>query len=181
MPLQLVRYGPVLIFQGYNNWTTGLYGYSWDMMVHTWNTHAVIVQVVDNEKHKEFYVDPHLYAPNDRWTKHGDMVHQYARCLRENLMDDAERFRVGNERVISENISIYVDVWCSMNGRFTQRIFDPKVDILKAEWGPFRKVPYLMPLLDEALDWRADLEKMKKEVHSWNNYSDVIFLADFPG
>ena len=24
------------ITQGYNNWTNGLYGYSWDMMVHSW-------------------------------------------------------------------------------------------------------------------------------------------------
>lgn len=96
-------------------------------------------------------------------------------------MEDAERFKVNNKRLLSDNISIYVDVWCSMNGRFTQRIFDPRVDILTAEWSPLRKVSYLLPLLDEALDWRTDLERMKKEVHSWNNYSDVIFLADFPG
>lgn len=96
-------------------------------------------------------------------------------------MKNAERFKENNERVLSDNISIYVDVWCSMNGRFTQRIFNPKVDLLEAEWGPFEKVSYLMPLLDDALDWRTDLENIKKEVHSWNNYSDVIFLADFPG
>lgn len=151
------------------------------MMVHTWDTHAVIVQVVDNERHNDFYVDPYIYTPNERWTRHGDMTQQYARCLRDNIMKNAERFKENNERVLSDNISIYVDVWCSMNGRFTQRIFNPKVDLLEAEWGPFEKVSYLMPLLDDALDWRTDLENIKKEVHSWNNYSDVIFLADFPG
>ena len=36
------------VTQGYNNWTNGLYGYSWDMMVHAWQTMHVVVSV----KHK---------------------------------------------------------------------------------------------------------------------------------
>ncbi|XP_053602208.1 vitamin K-dependent gamma-carboxylase [Plodia interpunctella] len=167
------------VTKGYNNWTDGLYGYSWDMMVHTWDTHSIIVKVVDNERNSEFFVDPTLYTLNDRWTRHGDMVYQYAKCLKENLKEETRR---RNKRpVISNNISIYIDVWCSMNGRFTQRMFDPKVDLLRAHWHPFSRVPFLMPLLDEALSWRSYLDEMKDYVHSWNNYSDVIFLADFPG
>ncbi|XP_060801297.1 vitamin K-dependent gamma-carboxylase isoform X1 [Amyelois transitella] len=168
------------ITKGFNNWTDGLYGYSWDMMVHTWDTHSIIVKVVDNERKSEFFVDPTSYTLNDRWTRHGDMVYQYAKCLKENLMEESYR-RNRYRPMISDNISIFVDVWCSMNGRLAQRMFDPKVDLLKANWHPFARIPYLMPLLDEALGWRNYLDDMKKVVQEWNNYSDVIFLADFSG
>lgn len=48
---------------------------------------------------------------------------------------------------LSSNISIYVDVWCSLNGRFQQRMFKPNVDILTAEWHPLKPVSFLVPLL----------------------------------
>ncbi|XP_028167858.1 vitamin K-dependent gamma-carboxylase [Ostrinia furnacalis] len=166
------------ITKGYNNWTNGLYGYSWDMMVHTWEPHSIVVKVVDNKANQEFYVDPDLFTLNDRWTRHGDMVHQYAKCLEQKLAQSGKSYTY---RKIPKNISIYIDVWCSMNGRFIQRMFDPKVDLLKADWSPLQPVPYLMPLLDEALHWRTALDDIRNNVLSWSNYSDVTFIADFPG
>ncbi|CAH2232616.1 jg14809 [Pararge aegeria aegeria] len=162
------------ITKGYNNWTKGLYGYSWDMMIHTWNIESVVVKVVDNINQEEFFIDPSFYTPNDRWTRHGDMVHQYAQCLK-------ERVGILGNHDFYFNLSVYVDVWCSMNGRFTQRMFDYKVDLLETPWSPFQPISYLMPLLDEALSWRDVLREKEKDVHSWNNYSDVVFIADFPG
>ncbi|KPJ14894.1 Vitamin K-dependent gamma-carboxylase [Papilio machaon] len=170
------------ITKGYNNWTNGLYGYSWDMMVHTWDMDSVIVKVVDNEKNIEFYVDPHHLTPNERWSRHGDMVHQYARCIKDNIMKESSKRKWNNSgNYLSENISIYIDVWASLNGRFTQRMFDPKVDMLNVSWSPFSPISYLMPLLDEGLSWREQLLSIRETVHSWNNNSDVVFLADFPG
>lgn len=148
------------------------------MMVHTWESHSVVVKLVDNERNKEFYIDPSRYTPNDRWTRHGDMVHQYADCLYKKLVENERT--VGGPQ-LSNNISIYVDIWYSMNGRFTQRMFDPRVDLLQAAWSPFKTVPYLMTLLDEASHWRSILDDIRREVHEWSNTSDVIFLADFPG
>nr|CAD7447936.1 unnamed protein product [Timema bartmani] len=46
------------ITKGYNNWTKGLYGYSWDMMVHSWDTILVVVKVVENDNGKEHFIDP---------------------------------------------------------------------------------------------------------------------------
>ncbi|XP_068630722.1 vitamin K-dependent gamma-carboxylase [Battus philenor] len=169
------------ITKGYNNWTNGLYGYSWDMMVHTWDVHSVVVKVVDNERNAEFYVDPYHFTGNDRWSRHGDMVHQYARCLRDNIYNEVKKRNWNDPKHISGNISIYIDVWSSLNGRFTQRMFDSKVDILNTSWSPFAPVSYLMPLLDEGLDWRERLFDIREVVHSWNNKSDVLFIADFPG
>lgn len=167
------------------------------MMVHTWDSHSVILKLVDNGSKKEFFLDPYIYSPNDRWTRHGDMVYQYAQCIKDNFINqlDLNNIRVSNKNEVADqdnfdkekkanfvsNVSLYVDIWCSLNGRFTQRMFDPKVDLLNADWSPYRTVSFLMPLMDEKLHWREDLDRMRKEVHSWNNNSDVIFLADFSG
>ncbi|XP_038210572.1 vitamin K-dependent gamma-carboxylase [Zerene cesonia] len=167
------------ITKGYNNWTNGLYGYSWDMMVHTWDVYSVVVKVVNNENNAEYFVDPYIYTPNDRWTRHGDMVYQYAHCLKDRLLKTHTGKQI-SANSLSENISIYIDVWCSMNGRFIQRMFS-KEDMLAVSWSPLKQLSYIMPLLDEGLNWRSYLQNMKEVVHSWNNYSDVVFIADFPG
>lgn len=148
------------------------------MMVHTWEPHSIVVKVVDNDNKGEFYVDPYLFTPNDRWTRHGDMVYQYAQCLEQKILKSRKS---SYPPKVPKNISIYIDVWCSMNGRFVQRMFDPKVDLLKADWSPFEPVSFLMPVLDEALHWRSRLDEMRENVNSWSNYSDVTFFADFPG
>lgn len=76
---------------------------------------------------------------------------------------------------------MYFDVWSSMNRRFQQRVFHPSVDLLKAEWSPFQKTEWVLPLLDQFNYMRPKIEKMAAEVYGWNNYSDVLFIADFPG
>lgn len=45
------------ITQGYNNWTNGLYGYSWDMMVHGWQTMHVVVSVKHKPTSRISYLD----------------------------------------------------------------------------------------------------------------------------
>ena len=44
--------------KGYNNWTNGLYGYSWDMMVHNWQIQHVKVMYVDKDTGEEGYLNP---------------------------------------------------------------------------------------------------------------------------
>lgn len=143
------------------------------MMVHSWDVNSVIIRTVDNKYNKEFYLDPGLYAPNERWASHGDMAFQYAHCLKNTII---------KETLKNENISIYFDIWIALNGRFAQRIFDPMFNILNTSWSIFERVPFLMPLLDdEGLNWRSVFLEMKDEVTSWSNYSEILFLADFPG
>lgn len=105
------------------------------------------------------------------------MLIQYAQCLKSNLLNGAS----ANDYRLSKNISIYVDIWCSLNGRFQQRMFDPRVDLLTADWSPIKEVSWLMPLLTEFSSWRKQIMKLEKEIYSWSEYSDVIFVADFPG
>ena len=44
--------------QGYNAWTQGLYGYSWDMMVHSWSTQHLRVTIVDKSNGNVTYLRP---------------------------------------------------------------------------------------------------------------------------
>lgn len=92
-----------------------------------------------------------------------------------------QHFLAKYDYITSENISIYIDVWCSLNGRFQQRMYNPNYDLLNAKWSPFTRVEWLLPLLTEYNDFRQKLIKIQEEVYSWSNYTDLLFIADFPG
>lgn len=79
------------------------------------------------------------------------------------------------------DVSIYLDVWSSLNGRFQQRMYDPNVDLTKAKWSAFEKPAWTLPLLTELSTWRLKLPEIEEKIFSWSNYSDVLFVADFPG
>lgn len=83
-----------------------MYGYSWDMMVHSWDTILVVVKVVDNKSGNEHFLDPQAWTQNDRWSKHSDMCLQYASCLKDNLISDFHR----KTNFMDQNLFIQ-DVW----------------------------------------------------------------------
>lgn len=62
----------------------GPYGYFWDMMMYSWDTILAVMKIRDNESGLEIFIDPELWAPNDRWTRHGDMVYQFVHCIKVN-------------------------------------------------------------------------------------------------
>jgi len=156
--------------KGYNTWTNGLYGYSWDMMVHNWKHIHTRVTVIDKSMRK-FYLDPEAWTKSSRWSHHADMVKQFAACAQQHLYND---FNISDP-------SIYVDAWISLNGRFAQRVYDHRVDMVRAEWSPFKKPEWVLPLLTQLTDWRQKLKKFEESLYSESNYTSVIFIADFPG
>jgi vitamin K-dependent gamma-carboxylase len=158
------------VTKGYNTWTNGLYGYSWDMMVHNWKHIHTRVTVID-ESMRKFYINPEAWTRSVRWVHHSDMVKQFANCAQKHLYNDLN----------ITNPSIYVDAWISLNGRFAQRVYDPRIDIVKAEWSPFKKPDWVLPLLTQLTDWRQKLKQVEESIYEENNYTSVIFIADFPG
>lgn len=107
------------------------------------------------------------------------MTHQYAQCINNNLKNE---FKLNDKSILtSDNFSIYFDVWCSLNGRFQQRILNPTVDLLKTDWHPLKKPAFTLPLLKEYNHFRKKINKISDDVFSWSNYTDVLFMADFPG
>ncbi len=61
------------------------------------------------------------------------------------------------------------------------RMFNPQVDIMKAEWHPFKATPWLMPLLIDLSGWRTRLDEIEHHIYNTTNGTDVVFIADFPG
>ncbi|XP_033108157.1 vitamin K-dependent gamma-carboxylase-like [Anneissia japonica] len=158
------------VTKGYNNWTDGLYGYSWDMMVHSWSSQHIKITYVDNTTGQVGYITPgvHLWdGASERWSAHGDMLKQYAMCLVNRLKDHNIR-----------HPQLYFDVWRSLNGRFQQRMWNPKVDIVAADWSPLSQSSYLMPLLSELSPWRTKFDEIQDAL---DNQTTVVFVADFPG
>ncbi|XP_054613614.1 vitamin K-dependent gamma-carboxylase isoform X2 [Dunckerocampus dactyliophorus] len=155
------------ITQGYNNWTNGLYGYSWDMMVHSRSHQHVKITYKDGQTGEVGYLNPGVFTHSRRWKDHGDMLKQYATCLSELL----PRYNISDPE-------IYFDIWVSINERFQQRIFDPRVDIVKADWSPFRPNPWLMPLLVDLSPWRTKFQEIESTL---DNQTEIVFIADFPG
>ncbi|XP_017266135.1 vitamin K-dependent gamma-carboxylase [Kryptolebias marmoratus] len=155
------------ITQGYNNWTNGLYGYSWDMMVHSRSHQHVKITYRDGKTGEVGYLNPGVFTHSRRWKDHGDMLKQYANCLSGLL----PRYNISDPE-------IYFDIWVSINERFQQRIFDPRVDIVKAEWSPFKPNPWLMPLLVDLSPWRTKFQEIEG---SLDNQTEIVFIADFPG
>ncbi|XP_019797733.1 vitamin K-dependent gamma-carboxylase isoform X1 [Tursiops truncatus] len=153
--------------QGYNNWTNGLYGYSWDMMVHSRSHQHVKITYRDGRTGELGYLNPGVFTQSRRWKDHADMLKQYATCLSRLL----PKYNVTEPQ-------IYFDIWVSINDRFQQRIFDPRVDIVQATWSPFQRTPWLQPLLMDLSPWRTKLQEIKS---SLDNHTEVVFIADFPG
>lgn len=159
------------ITKGYNNWTNGLYGYSWDMMVHRWNIQHIQITYVQKDTGETGYLDPLAFVRSERrWPLHADMVKQYATCIEERL-----------NKYGLKNIELYFDIWISMTKRFQQRIFDPKTDILHAEWSPFQKTKWILPLQAQLSDWRRKMDKITKAIQKRNPEREVTFILDFPG
>jgi vitamin K-dependent gamma-carboxylase len=107
------------ITQGYNGWTQGAYGYSWDMMIHSFRNQHIKITYEDGETGEVGYLKPNAFMgrARNRWTMHPDMLKQYATCLTKNL-----------EQSGVKEPKIYFDVWKSMNQRFVQRVYDPRID-----------------------------------------------------
>ncbi|CAH1793361.1 unnamed protein product [Owenia fusiformis] len=158
------------ITKGYNNWTNGLYGYSWDMMVHSWRNQHIRLTYVDNSNGEVGYLKPDGWTTTKRWSSHGDMLKQYAMCIQEKMT-----------QYDLNNVSLYFDIWRSMNGRFQQRMFDPRVDMVTAQWHPLMDTSYLMPMLADLSDWRGKLKEIEDSLIEKTNDTDVVFVADFPG
>lgn len=77
--------------------------------------------------------------------------------------------------------AVYFDIWKSMNGRLQQRLIDPRVDIAAAPWSPWRKTPWMMPLLVNLTVWRSKIPELRKRYAIDDRSRILQCYADFPG
>ncbi|XP_067935757.1 vitamin K-dependent gamma-carboxylase-like isoform X1 [Watersipora subatra] len=161
---------------GYKNWSGSLYGYSWDMMVHNWETQHIKVKYMSRVTGQEGYLEPSAFVSTTRWSNYPDMVKQHASCIAEML---AEEYDI-------HDVEIYMDIWHSMNHRFQQRFIDPSIDLVRAPWSPFQPASFVLPLLNDLNDWRDKLkdlhnQALEKDADWFIHNPGVTFVADFPG
>ncbi len=156
------------ITKGYNNWTNGLYGYSWDMMVHSWHTQHIKINFIDKKTNKTHYLNPKAWTNRRRWSSHADMIYQYANCIKERL-----------HSYNYTEIELYMDIWRSLNHRFHQRQIDPRVNMANAKWNPFEQTEWIIPLLSDLTDWRTKMKQIEDEYSDKN--VNLTFLADLKG
>ena len=90
-----------VITKGYNTWTDGLYGYSWNMMVNNWRILHKRLIVVNKNTAEKYYLNPSYWSPNNRWTHHADMAKQFANCIAYRLSD----------KYNMTNVAVYMDIW----------------------------------------------------------------------
>lgn len=177
MAIQLFLPWSHFITLGYNGWCQGTYGYSWDMMIHSFSTQHVKIKFVNTLTGEDGYLKPDAFTSgraSSRWTSHPDQLWQYATCLQEKLVG----LGVGDEEHKPE---IYFDVWKTMNKRFNQRVYDSEIDILNSDWKYNKKPTYTLPLLSGYSDWRPKIREMQKDFMNQSDYTEVTFIADFPG
>lgn len=65
-----------------------------------------------------------------------------------------------------------------LRARGCHRLVDPRVDVVRAPWSPWRRTPWVLPLLLELSPWRQRLQELES---SLDGHMDVVFIADFPG
>src|SRR5699024_4850606 len=108
----------------------------------------------DSNRPVVYYLNPDSWTLNARWSHHVDMVVQFARCVEHRM----------NRHYGLKHIRLYLDVWTSLNGRFTQRMYDPRQNILEMHWSPFERPHWILPILGGSEEWRSRLESMDREM-----------------
>uniref|UniRef100_A0A8C3LCC0 Vitamin K-dependent gamma-carboxylase n=1 Tax=Chrysolophus pictus TaxID=9089 RepID=A0A8C3LCC0_CHRPC len=117
--------------------------------------------------YSHFITQVGVFTQTRRWKDHADMLKQYSMCLSQIL----PQYNVSQPQ-------IYFDIWVSINDRFQQRLVDPRVDLVRAEWSPWHPTPWVLPLLLELSPWREKLQELESGL---DGHTDVVFIADFPG
>ncbi|RDD40460.1 Vitamin K-dependent gamma-carboxylase [Trichoplax sp. H2] len=164
------------ITKGYIAWDGhGLYGYSWDMMIRTWITPYTKITVVDNATQQYYDLKPNTFIHNIptinfRWDSHPDMMKQYAMCIARH----AKKFGV-------KKPAVYFDIWKSLNYRFQQRLVNSNIDLVSAEWSPWKATSWIMPHLNNLTWWTSEEIDLKMNLLDKTYNSSINYIADFPG
>lgn len=124
------------LYPGNSHWTEEGHRMSWHMMLRSKSGNAVL-RVVDRETGETTRVLPRtILSPKQtgRVATRPDMLWRFARDVRERYEREGR------------DVAVYVDTQVSLNGRPTQPIVDPQVDLSRAPWTWLEPLPWLVPL-----------------------------------
>ncbi|NXR63243.1 VKGC carboxylase, partial [Rhadina sibilatrix] len=163
------------ITQGYNNWTNGLYGYSWDMMVHSRFHQHVKITYRDGLTGEVGYLKPGVRTCGGA----GGSSSQAARPTVEPVVDSYGSPCYGHHH-FQQGFGGTHRTWgcCRVLTPCPLRLVDPRVDLVRAPWSPWTPTPWLLPLLVDLSPWRQRLQELEAQL---DGHTDAVFIADFPG
>ncbi|HEY3500093.1 MAG TPA: HTTM domain-containing protein [Polyangiaceae bacterium] len=125
-----------LAYPGNPNWTEEAFRFAWRVML-TEKSGTVEFRVVTTTGERLIRPRTELTELQSRMmSTQPDMIHQYALHL-------AERFGQPG----AAPVKVYADAWAALNGRPSQRLIDPLVD-LAAEPRSLRPAPFIVPLAE---------------------------------
>ena len=122
-------------FKGDVNWTEEGHRLSWHMMLRV-KSGVVGLSITDNESGKRMRVnlEEHLSPKQQRViATRPDMLWQFVQYLKQHYKEEG-----------MGNISIYANGWVSLNGAPAKPLYDPKFDLVKAEWNAFKENKWVL-------------------------------------
>jgi len=129
------------LYPGAVHWTEEGHMYSWRMKLRSKSgrTHFLIR---DPDSGREFQIDPEDYLNSRQERKMStrpDMILQFAHWLRDQYQKQGMK-----------NVEVYALASASLNGRESQDLIDPTVDLAKVKWSIFHS-PWIVPLQSEKI------------------------------
>ncbi len=117
---QLVLPARSLFYPGAASWTEEGFRFAWRVMLNEKTGHVELTVVADTPPRRlralpDDELTPMQYA---MMSIQPDMIHEYALYV-------AERYRARGHT----HVSVYADAWAALNGRPSQRLIDPSVDL----------------------------------------------------
>ena len=136
--LQLTLPWRYLFYPGELFWTEEGYRFSWRVMLMEKSGYAQF-KIVDGQTGKRFYVDNSDFLTpfqEKQMSFQPDFILEYAHMLRDHFAAQGH-----------QNIEIYVESSVALNGRLSQPLIDPGVDLTK-EVESFRHKSWILPFND---------------------------------
>lgn len=125
------------LFDGNVNWTEEGHRFAWHMKLRGKSGNGNFVIVYPKTKEiKVVDLEEHLTTRQQRKMKsRPDMILQFVRYLKKEYDKNGEN-----------NIEIYANVLCSLNGRPEADLIDSSIDLTKVEYPFYKKAEWILPL-----------------------------------
>ena len=136
--VQLLLPWRYLLYPGELFWTEEGYRFSWRVMLMEKSGYAQF-KIVNGQTGKRFYVDNSDFLTpfqEKQMSFQPDFILEYAHMLRDHFAAQGH-----------QNIEIYVESSVALNGRLSQPLIDPRVDLAK-EVESFRHKTWILPFND---------------------------------
>ena len=134
----------------------------------------------NNHTNNEIYVDA--------WRSLNQRFHQRCVRMKWNNCHCLVKSIFYAPKKLSSLLTAIITIWqcilCSLVKKglvLYNRLYDPNVDLLRADWSPFHETAWVMPLLTELSGWREKYNEIMQVIYRDRNDTGAHFMADFAG